>query len=58
MYRLGFLFGLGFDTAAEVAPLGISATQAAKGVSAWSDGALMLEACDQAFVNPIHGSRG
>jgi nickel/cobalt transporter (NiCoT) family protein len=30
------LFGLGFDTAAEVALLGISATQAAKGVSVLS----------------------
>ena len=30
MLPLGFLFGLGFDTATEVALLGISATQAAK----------------------------
>ena len=36
MYPLGFLFGLGFDTATEVALLGISATQAAKGVSIWT----------------------
>jgi high-affinity nickel-transport protein len=36
MFPLGFLFGLGFDTATEVALLGISATQAAKGVSVWS----------------------
>jgi nickel/cobalt transporter (NiCoT) family protein len=36
MFPLGFLFGLGFDTAAEVALLGISATQAAKGVSVLS----------------------
>lgn len=36
MYPLGFLFGLGFDTATEVALLGISATQAAQGVSIWS----------------------
>lgn len=36
MFPLGFLFGLGFDTATEVALLGISATQAAKGVSIWS----------------------
>ena len=35
MYPLGFLFGLGFDTATEVALLGISATEAAKGTS-WS----------------------
>jgi high-affinity nickel-transport protein len=36
MFPLGFLFGLGFDTASEVALLGISATEAAKGVSIWS----------------------
>jgi high-affinity nickel-transport protein len=36
MFPLGFLFGLGFDTATEVALLGISATEAAKGVSIWS----------------------
>ncbi len=36
MFPLGFLFGLGFDTATEVALLGVSATQAARGVSVWS----------------------
>lgn len=36
MYPLGLLFGLGFDTATEVALLGISATAAAKGASIWS----------------------
>ena len=36
MFPLGFLFGLGFDTATEVALLGISATQAAQGMSIWS----------------------
>jgi len=36
MFPLGFLFGLGFDTATEITLLGISATQAAKGVSIWS----------------------
>jgi len=36
MFPLGFLFGLGFDTATEVALLGMSATQAARGVSIWS----------------------
>jgi high-affinity nickel-transport protein len=35
MYPLGFLFGLGFDTATEVGLLGISATQASKGMSPW-----------------------
>ncbi|HTI80103.1 MAG TPA: HoxN/HupN/NixA family nickel/cobalt transporter [Acetobacteraceae bacterium] len=36
MYPLGILFGLGFDTATEVGLLGISATQAAQGMSIWS----------------------
>jgi high-affinity nickel-transport protein len=36
MYPVGFLFGLGFDTATEVGLLGISATAAAKGLSIWS----------------------
>jgi high-affinity nickel-transport protein len=36
MYPVGFLFGLGFDTATEIGLLGISATQAAQGVSFWS----------------------
>jgi high-affinity nickel-transport protein len=36
MYPLGFLFGLGFDTATEVALLAISATEASKGLPLWS----------------------
>jgi high-affinity nickel-transport protein len=36
MLPLGFRFGLGFDTATEVALLGISATQAGQGMSIWS----------------------
>ncbi len=36
MYPLGFLFGLGFDTATEVALLGVSATQAMNGGSIWA----------------------
>jgi nickel/cobalt transporter (NiCoT) family protein len=35
MYPLGFLFGLGFDTATEIGLLGISAAEAAKGMSVW-----------------------
>jgi len=42
MFPLGFLFGLGFDTATEVALLGISAMQAAKGTSIW---AIMVFPC-------------
>jgi len=36
MYPLGFLFGLGFDTASEVGLLGLSAAEAAKGMALWS----------------------
>src|SRR5258708_919048 len=36
MYPLGFLFGLGFDTATEVGLLGISAAEASHGLSVWS----------------------
>jgi nickel/cobalt transporter (NiCoT) family protein len=36
MYPLGILFGLGFDTATEIGVLGLSASEAAKGLSLWS----------------------
>lgn len=36
MYPLGFLFGLGFDTATEIGVLGIAAIQATRGLSPWS----------------------
>jgi high-affinity nickel-transport protein len=36
MYPLGFLFGLGFDTATEIGVLGIAAAQASNGLSVWS----------------------
>lgn len=36
MYPIGVLFGLGFDTATEIGLLGISATQAAQGLSFWT----------------------
>ena len=36
MYPLGFLFGLGFDTATEIGLLGISAAEAGKGMPIWS----------------------
>ena len=36
MFPLGFLFGLGFGTATEVALLGLSATSAAGGMSFWA----------------------
>src|ERR1700722_17388856 len=36
MYPLGVLFGLGFDTATEIGGLGLSASEAARGLSLWS----------------------
>jgi nickel/cobalt transporter (NiCoT) family protein len=36
MYPLGLLFGLGFDTATEIGLLGISATEASKGLPFWA----------------------
>jgi high-affinity nickel-transport protein len=36
MYPLGFLFGLGFDTATEIALLSISGAEASRGLSVWS----------------------
>ncbi|MBL5965303.1 HoxN/HupN/NixA family nickel/cobalt transporter [Lelliottia amnigena] len=36
MYLVGFLFGLGFDTATEIGVLGISAASASHGMSVWS----------------------
>jgi high-affinity nickel-transport protein len=36
MYPLGVLFGLGFDTATEIGLLGISASEASRGLSLWS----------------------
>jgi high-affinity nickel-transport protein len=36
MYLVGFLFGLGFDTATEVGVLGIAAAAATKGLPIWS----------------------
>lgn len=35
MYPLGFLFGLGFDTATEIGLLTLAATQAAQGIGHW-----------------------
>lgn len=36
MYPLGFLFGLGFDTASEIGLIGLAAMQAAQGLPIWS----------------------
>jgi len=36
MYLVGFLFGLGFDTATEIGVLGLSAASASSGIAIWS----------------------
>jgi nickel/cobalt transporter (NiCoT) family protein len=36
MYPLGFLFGLGFDTATEIGLMGIAAAEATRGLPVWS----------------------
>ena len=36
MYPLGFLFGLGFDTATEIGVLGIAAAEGSRGLPIWS----------------------
>lgn len=36
MYPLGFLFGIGFDTATEITLLGITASETLNGISIWS----------------------
>lgn len=71
MYFLGFLFGLSFDTATEIALLSITASETVHGLSLSSvlifpamftagmtlldttDGILMLQAYQWAFINPI-----
>jgi nickel/cobalt transporter (NiCoT) family protein len=56
MYPLGFLFGLGFDTATEIGLLGLSATQVAQGMSLWS--MLIFPAlftCGMALVDTADG---
>ena len=56
MAPLGFLFGLGFDTATEVAILGLSATQAANGVSVGTVVIFpLLFACGMALIDTLDG---
>ena len=56
MYPLGFLFGLGFDTATEVALLAMSAAEAAKGLAIWSIMVLpALFAAGMALVDTTDG---
>jgi high-affinity nickel-transport protein len=65
MYPLGVLFGLGFDTSSEVALLGISSIQAAKGTSIWlilifpvlfTAGMCLLDTFDGAAMMSLYSS--
>ena len=64
LYPIGFLFGLGFDTATEIGILGLSATQAAQGLSMWSilvfpalftAGMSLLDTLDSALMVRAYG---
>ena len=64
LYPIGFLFGLGFDTATEIGLLGISAAQAAQGVSFWSilifpalftAGMSLMDTTDSVFMTGAYG---
>ncbi len=64
MYPIGFLFGLGFDTATEIGLLGISATQAAQGLSFWTilvfpalftAGMSLMDTTDSALMTGAYG---
>ena len=64
MYPLGFLFGLGFDTATEVGLLGIAAAQAAHGMSPWqmlvfpalfTAGMALVDTADSALMVGAYG---
>jgi nickel/cobalt transporter (NiCoT) family protein len=64
MYPLGFLFGLGFDTATEIGLLGISASQASQGMSPllilifpalFTAGMTLVDATDGVFMIGAYG---
>jgi high-affinity nickel-transport protein len=64
MLALGFLFGLGFDTATEVALLGLAASQAAHGLPLWSvlvfpalfaSGMALVDTADGALMTGAYG---
>ena len=65
MYLVGFLFGLGFDTATEIALLGIAASSALSGISVWSimllpisfaSGMILTDSFDSIFISKLYGS--
>jgi high-affinity nickel-transport protein len=64
MFPIGFLFGLGFDTATEIGLFGISATQAAQGMSFWAilifpllfaAGMTLMDTADSAMMTGAYG---
>lgn len=64
LYPLGFLFGLGFDTATEIGLLGIAATQSAQGLSPWQTmvfpalftaGMALVDTADSALMVEAYG---
>ena len=64
MYPVGFLFGLGFDTATEIGLLGLSATQVAHGMSFWTvlvfpalftAGMSLMDTTDSVLMTGIYG---
>ena len=65
MYPLGVLFGLGFDTSSEVALLGMSSIEAARGTSIWlilvypvlfTAGMCLLDTADGALMMALYAS--
>lgn len=64
MYPIGFLFGLGFDTATEIGLLGLSASQAAHGMSIWTilvfpalftAGMSLMDTMDSTIMTGVYG---
>jgi high-affinity nickel-transport protein len=64
MYPLGVLFGLGFDTATEIAVIGLAAAQASGGVSTWqvmvfptlfAAGMALVDTLDSALMAHAYG---
>lgn len=64
MFPVGFMFGLGFDTATEIGLFGISATQAAQGTSFWTillfpllfaAGMTLMDTADSVLMTSAYG---
>lgn len=64
MFPVGFLFGLGFDTATEIGLLGISAAQASQGAAFWTilifpalftAGMSLMDTADSALMSGAYG---